>query len=151
MKDFTAEDWEKVSFSMRILCSSTICPNFSVLFYVQYIFSDETMMELCPPRTQYVRRSVGESIRSCHTDSRTGFPIKVMLWGCMCHRGFYVTVISGNMNSDKYMATLATHLFPQAAQWYPCGDWVFQQDNARCHTSHATTEYLHFNNIDVLE
>jgi hypothetical protein len=34
-----------------------------------------------------------------------------MLWGCMCHRGFYVTVISGNMNSDKYMATLGTIFF----------------------------------------
>jgi hypothetical protein len=109
------------------------------------------MIELTPPRAQYVRRSIGERVRPCHTDPRSAFPLKVMIWGCFSIRGLSaLKVISGSMNCEEYMNTIDTHLIPQAAMWYPCGDWVFQQDNASCHTSKRTMEYLHSKYIDVM-
>jgi hypothetical protein len=129
----------------------TEMPSSCACFPLQYIFSDETMIELTQQRVQYVRRSAGESVRACHTDPRSAFPLKVMIWGCFSIRGLSsLKVITGSMDSDMYIKTLRTHLFPQAAQWFPCGDWVFQQDNASCHTSKRTMQYLQARNVDIM-
>ena len=50
-------------------------------------FSDESMIEICPSRCRTVRRSPGERLKPEHYDQRQGYPIRVMVWGCMSWRG----------------------------------------------------------------
>lgn len=109
------------------------------------------MIEVCPPRSSRVWRGAKGPITSRHHDLRRGYPIKVMLWGCMSSRGFgSVAVIHGSMNTEKYLEVMESHLLPQAAIWYPSGDWTFQQDGARCHTSNRARQYFDNMNIPLL-
>lgn len=98
-----------------------------------------------------MRRSPGERLRTEQMDQRQGYPLKLMVWGSMSVRGLgNLAIVGGCMNSDRYIGILKRHLLPQAATWYPSGDWQFQQDNARCHTSKKTMEFLDNENIQVL-
>ena len=66
-----------------------------------------------------------------------------MVWGCMSWRGLgHLAIINGIMESDKYIQVIQIHLMPQAAEWYPSGDWIFQQDGAHCHTSKKTLQFF---------
>lgn len=77
--------------------------------------------------------------------------MKVLVWGAMSWRGLgKLAIVEGTMDSQRYINTLQTHLLSQAAMWFPSGDWQFQQDGARCHTSRATLKFLEDNNIPVL-
>ena len=54
------------------------------------------------------------------------------------------------MDTNKYIEVMISHLLPQAAQWYPCGDWIYQQDGARCHTSRKSIEFFQENSVELL-
>lgn len=109
------------------------------------------MIEIRPARSKRVRRSVDEPLQDCHFDLQQGYPSKIMIWACMSSRGLSkLCIVEGNMDSDKYINVMETHLLPQAAQWFPCGDWVYQQDGARCHTSRKTMNFFAENNVEVL-
>lgn len=74
-----------------------------------------------------------------------------MVWGSMSWRGLgNLAVISGYMDSEKYVETLQRHLLPQASAWFPSADWCFQQDGARCHTSKKSMEFFLANDIPLL-
>ena len=54
--------------------------------------------------------------------------------------------------SDQYISVLQRRLIPQANQWYgeQSTDFVFQQDNAPCHTSKAVKRFTEQCGIEVL-
>ena len=39
---------------------------------------------------------------------------------------------------------------PQAAEWFPSGDWTYQQDGARCHTSYRSIQFFNEHDIPLL-
>jgi len=118
------------------------------VFPIQVIFSDETMTEVCPARSRRVWRPVSGPTTSRHLEMRTIYPIKVMLWGCMSCRGLGPwVVVRGTPNTEGYLDVLTHHLLPQAAIWYPSGDWTFQQDGARCRTSIRARQY--FDDLEI--
>ncbi len=75
----------------------------------------------------------------------------VMVWGAFGSAGkLELAVLDGRMDSSRYQAMLNTHLLPFGpAVGGP--NWVFQQDNAPCHASKATMEWLRSKNIGLLE
>ncbi len=75
----------------------------------------------------------------------------VMIWGGISKHGkTSIAIIKENMNSENYQNLLSDHLFPFYHEHYE-KNLIFMQDNAPCHASFATKEFLKDNNIEVLE
>lgn len=109
------------------------------------------MIELAPARSRRVWRNSAEAANDRHFDLRRSYPPKVMIWGCMSRRGLgSLAIIRGSMDTTKYLETLNAHLLPQAAAWFSSGDWTFQQDGARCHTSLRARQYFEDLQIPLL-
>ncbi|CAJ0592980.1 unnamed protein product [Cylicocyclus nassatus] len=71
----------------------------------------------------------------------------VMVWGAFESSGTLpLAFISHKMNSSEYVEMLGSHLVPYWQEGY-----VFMQDNASVHRCGATPQYLHGNNIQLLD
>lgn len=111
-KSWTEKDWEKV------------------------LFSDETHFVVQGFRSKFVRRSKGEPLNQHHINQAPKHPPKKMFWGCFSVSGTECLVpVEGMMNSASYEFILNRKVLPTMSKLWPNGDCVFQQDNARCHTS----------------
>jgi hypothetical protein len=112
-------------------------------------------VEVSVRKSHFVRRSVGETPRDPHYTPRRGFCQKVLIWGCFNRRGLgTIKVIAGSMNSSRYVDVLENDLLPQTHIWFGVGaeeHFIFQQDNAPCHSSGETRAFFHENNIRVLD
>ena len=62
-----------------------------------------------------------------------------------------IFVVEGSMNTKQYMEAIQTRLLPQAAQWFSDEEWLFQQDNAPCHSSKATKDFFNRSNMEVMQ
>lgn len=99
-----------------------------------------------------MRRSKDEPLQPGHIQQAPKHPPKKMFWGCFSAKGpGRLVIIEGMMNSDKYKATLDTHLLPTMTRDFPDGDGIFQQDLALCHTSHKMRTFFEDSGIEVLD
>jgi hypothetical protein len=115
-------------------------------------FSNETMVEANQRKTQYVRKSVSEKLQPQHCYQRQAYPPRLMIWGCISSEGpGQLYKVEGSMNSTQYCEVIGNCLLPQAQTWYPQLEWIFQQDNAPCHTSRVTRNYLQQVGVNVLQ
>ena len=115
------------------------------------IFSDETAVDLCPPRTQFIRRRAGDCITQEHTRPHRPFMLKVMFWGCISIFGTGPLIpIVGTMNSKKYVDTLV-HLKTYSDIWFPDADFCYQQDNAPCHKTATVKQFFSEKGIHILD
>jgi hypothetical protein len=74
-----------------------------------------------------------------------------MFWGCVSVFGAGSLVpIDGSVDSTKYIHILQTHLLPIAKAWYGDEDWILIQDNAPCHVSVMTRQFLYQKGIHVM-
>ena len=70
----------------------------------------------------------------------------------MCFMGIgRLHVVEGSMNTEQYINVIKSRLIPQATEWYPDGNFTFQQDKAPCHMSRRSMEFFADNNLDVLQ
>ena len=70
-----------------------------------------------------------------------------MVWAAFCGTSkSALKFLSGKVDSARYIATLHTHLQP----FIDVTTHTFQQDNAPCHSSRQTKEWLEANNIKVM-
>lgn len=78
-----------------------------------------------------------------------------MVWGCMAANGVgEMFVCEGRMNSRQYINVLECCLQPSFRRIFGDGDYdevIFQQDNALCHTSRTTRQWMEENNIRLLD
>jgi hypothetical protein len=82
--------------------------------WAHVIFSDETAIDVRPPRVQYVRRRLGTRITQLHSTSHHPFLSCVLFWGCVTAVGPGPLIpITGTMNSKRYVDVLQQHLIPQ--------------------------------------
>ena len=129
-KDWTVDDWSKV------------------------IFSDESNFQLCPtPGRLMVRRRSGEAYRpECLAPTVKHGGGSVMIWGCFSKSGTgKVRLCEERMNQAKYRVVLEEDLLPSAQMLYPnSDDWIFQQDNAPCHTAKSVKSWMEEKNIRIL-
>ena len=130
-KNWTARNWKKI------------------------LWSDESSFQLyLPPANVRVRRRPGEALSpACTVPTVKHGGGSIMVWGCMSAAGVHhLTVCDGTLNSAKYCAILETHMLPSACALFRRGqNWMFQQDNAPCHTSRSSRTWLQEHSIQVLE
>jgi transposase len=116
------------------------------------VFSDETAVSLCQPRSQFVHRRKNQRITQQHITPHRPFVQKVMFWGCISVFGPGPLIpIVGTMNSNKYLDILEQHLFTYCDVWFPDGYFQYQQDNAPCHKARTVQHFFTEKNIDVLQ
>ena len=108
------------------------------------------MIEICPARSRIVRRGRGQRLNFSHYDHRQGYPIRIMVWGCMSWGELgNLAIVEGSMDTIRYLQVMDSHLVPQAAAWLLSGDWIYQQDGARCHASFRAMQYFEERNIPI--
>jgi len=118
------------------------------------MFTDESNFELFPtPGHVMVRRRPGEAFKpECLVPTVKHGGGSIMVWGALTSTGVGVLkVCGGRMNSVSYCQVLEQAMLPSARQLFPQDqDWVFQQDNAPCHTSRVSRQWLQDHNVSVL-
>lgn len=75
----------------------------------------------------------------------------VMVWGAFGYCGKTpICVISTRMNAEKYVELLEDVLISRGPE-IGGENWIFQHDNASCHTARVTKNFLEAQNVNVLE
>jgi transposase len=117
------------------------------------IFSDESRFDLYNGDGKIkVWRCAGTryDARNCSPSIKHGGG-SVMVWGCIGYNGVgKLQIIDGSMDSITYVRVLSTALHESVDMLGLNNKFVFQQDNAPCHTSKYTKAFFEENNIDVL-
>ena len=128
-KDWTMSQWEKV------------------------IFSDESRFLLHRSDGRvYVRRMLGEEFKeTCVQTTVKHGGGGIMVWGCMTAKGVgFLTKVEGRLNGEAYIDLLGDSLIPSVHLHGMTGNFIFQQDNATCHTSRPVREWFEEEGIEVM-
>lgn len=126
--------------------------NWSEADWARVVFSDETTIDICPPRTQYVHRRRDAHISQRHTASHRPFLKRVMFWGCISILGPGPLIpITGNLNGTKYIDIIEQHLLPHVEAWFGNDPFLYQQDNAPCHKAASVAQVLATHHITTLD
>ncbi len=74
-----------------------------------------------------------------------------MVWGCISAYGMgSLHVLEGIMNAERYIKVLEQHMLPSRWRLFQGRPCVFQQDNAKPHTTAITTAWLRSRRVWVL-
>ncbi len=79
------------------------------------------------------------------------FSPKIMVWGAISFRGFYLKIVDGNgtINGQKY-CHIVDEFKDYANTLYPNG-WIIEQDGATPHTARETLKFFQDTNIQYLQ
>ncbi|PJE77746.1 hypothetical protein CI610_03324 [invertebrate metagenome] len=61
-----------------------------------------------------------------------------------------MTPVEGNINSEKYINVLDTHLWPVVAKMFGNSYWILQEDNCPVHVSRQTCRWKTEHNIETI-
>jgi hypothetical protein len=125
------------------------------------LWSDESKISIFgSDGLRYVRRRAGEEmIPECLTPTMK-HPQSVMVWGCMSTTGVgRLKVCQGIVNAQKYIDILETKMLASARSLFDphvnnprrVPDFVYQQDNAPCHTAKVVQKWFKTNKVNVLD
>ena len=117
-----------------------------------YTFEDVWITDECVFQLHRNRMQVWSSKKYPRpTKAVPKFDQKIMVWGALSYRGFYLKILGGKatIDSQKYCQILAEFV-PYADALYEEG-WILQQDGATPHTSAKTKNWLSENNIQFLQ
>jgi hypothetical protein len=116
------------------------------------MFSDETHFYLGHHGREYVQRPVGAALDPKYTSKTDQLEGKVSLWGCICAGGLgHAELYVDSLNARKYQSILALNLVSSAHQFWPRGQWWYQQDNASPHTANTSQGWFHNHGIDLID
>ena len=110
----------------------------------QFIYSNECSIYVGKEnRSVKVWRTDAEKDKHYLNTSSRRRQVGCMFWGCITYNGTAtLTPVAGNINSEKYISILEEHLKPVLASEFPDNDGDFMDDNAPCHRSGTTADYL---------
>ena len=112
------------------------------------IYSDESRFELNRNK-KYFFKFKGEDSKWV---LRYNPNFSIMVWGAISCRGrIHLEKITGTMDMEKYKKVLEEKLVPAADAKHGEGRWIFQQDNARCHTGITVRDWFASNRITVID
>ena len=67
----------------------------------------------------------------------------VMVWAGISWAGkTELVVVKGTINANEYVSMLSEYLLPFCEEYYPQGDFTFQQDNAAAHSAAHTRDFF---------
>jgi len=116
------------------------------------IFSDETHFYLGHHGREYVQRPVGAALDPKYTLKTERLKGKVSLWGCICAGGLgHAELYVDSLDARRYQSILALNLVNSAHQFWPRGQWWFQQDNWTVHTAGTSQAWFHNHGIDLID
>jgi len=147
-KPFISDENQK---KRLIWCKEHI--NWNISEWNNIIWSDESSVEIGESsRRELVWRKVGERYNlNCLRPTFKSGRKSVMVWGCFVSNRLGPLVIceEGRMNSDDYIKILNDHLkeFKAAIETEFGNTLIFQDDNAKIHTSKKTREWKEKNRI----
>ena len=128
-KDWTATQWSRV------------------------IFSDESrfLIHRSDGRA-YVRRMVGEALNAnCLQSTVKHGGGGIMVWGCISRKGMGILEkVEGRLDGNGYINILENALIPTRDMLSMPRGWIFQQDNATCHTSRLVKQWFNDENVTVM-
>lgn len=104
-------------------------------------------------KTQFVRRCRGGPITDNHTSRRRAFRQRLLFWGCFSGNGGPGPFVHVNstMKTANYIDTLKHHLLPYRQTHFRGNSSTFQHDNAPCHASRPTLDFLQVNRVRTLQ
>ena len=77
---------------------------------------------------------------------------KVSLWGCICADGLgHAEIYVDSLDARRYQTILGLNLVSSARQFWPRGQWWFQQDNWTVHTASTSRAWFDNHGIDLLD
>jgi hypothetical protein len=77
---------------------------------------------------------------------------KVSLWGCICAEGLgHAELYVDTLDARRYQTILGLNLVSSAHQFWPKGQWWFQQDNASPHTAGTSRDWFHNHGVDLID
>ncbi|KAL4493024.1 hypothetical protein ABPG72_020803 [Tetrahymena utriculariae] len=124
-QDWTVQDFKKVLFSDE----SLMCCEKQGIKWIRKIKSQPFTAQMINPIKKY----------------KGG--IQQMVWGLIEYQGgVSLEKITGTINSEKYVDILSGNLESIKKR-----NKLFQQDNARCHTSNISKQWMTSNKIRILE
>jgi transposase len=116
------------------------------------MFSDECNFYLGQHGHQYVQRPVGAALDPKYTLKTERLEGKVSLWGCICAGGLgHAELYVDSLNARRYQSILALNLVSSAHQFWPQGQWWYQQDNWSVHTAGTSQVWFHNHGIDLID
>jgi hypothetical protein len=117
------------------------------------MFSDETHFPLAHEGREYVQRPPGAALDPKYTRKENEqLKGKVSLWGCICAHGLgHAELYVDTLNARRYQTILGLNLVSSARQFWPTGQWWFQQDNWTVHTAGTSQAWFHNHGIDLID
>ena len=116
------------------------------------MFSDECNFYLGQHGHQYVQRPVGAALDPKYTLKTERVEGKVSLWGCICAGGLgHAELYVDSLDARRYQSILALNLVSSAHQFWPRGQWWYQQDNWSVHTAGTSQVWFHNHGIDLID
>ena len=74
------------------------------------------------------------------------------MFACVCAAGpISILKLEGNIDSLKYQDIIKKEVFPKILEFFPNGNFFWQQDNAPCHVSKSSLAFFKSNKIELLD
>lgn len=117
------------------------------------MFSDEVHFPLGHQGREYVQRPPGAGLDPKYTRKENErLEGKVSLWGCICAEGLgHAELYVDTLDARRYQTILGLNLVSSAHQFWPKGQWWFQQDNWTVHTAGTSRDWFHNHGVDLIE
>lgn len=117
------------------------------------LWSDESTFQLFPNQRETVWRKKHERyLQQCLSPTVKHGGGKVMVWGCISASGVGSLIrVEGNLNHQGYINILQEGMLPSARQLFGRMPYIFQQDNAPCHTARAVQAFFDANGVEVMK
>ena len=126
------------------------CVEHKNLDWKQVMFTDEVKIETSAHGMNWVRRPANTRyeeryIREVNRQGRC----RVMMWGAITHDQMLdLVVVNGNMNKHTYISDMLTHVVRPYRDTHP--NMIYQHDGAVPHRANIVKDWLHRNDIQVL-
>jgi transposase len=122
------------------------CKNHEKLDWKNVVFSDESSFQLDSNAAMIWVKNGRQAFKP-----QTKFPKKIMVWGAFSIKGkSELFFVDSTLNGHGYVEILNSCLLPFRRKFHR-QNFIFQQDNAPCHTGKVAKKYFEDSGIELLK